>query len=127
MKNFVFFLLLISGIACSQNASGQTKTKPDAFEQTLKTDKSAQLIDVRTPEEFASGHLENARNFDYYAPDFAKKLATLDKNKPVLVYCAVGGRSGSAAAQLKQMGFKNILDLEGGFRAWSAAGKKVVK
>jgi rhodanese-related sulfurtransferase len=127
MKNFILFLLLMSGIACTQNAAGQAKIKPDVFEQTLKTDKSAQLIDVRTPEEFTSGHLENARNFDYYAPDFAKKLATLDKNKPVLVYCAVGGRSGSAAAQLKQMGFKNILDLEGGFRAWSAAGKKVVK
>jgi rhodanese-related sulfurtransferase len=127
MKNLILFLLLISGIACSQNASGQSKIKPDAFEQMLKTEKSAQLVDVRTPEEFASGHLENARNFDYYAPDFAQKLAALDKNKPVLVYCAVGGRSGSAAAQLKQMGFKNIVDLEGGFRAWSAAGKKVIK
>lgn len=127
MKNLLLFLLLTSGFACTQNAAAQSKIKPDAFEQMLKTDKTAQLIDVRTPEEFASGHLENARNFDYYAPDFAKKLGTLDKNKPVLVYCAVGGRSGSAAAQLKQMGFKNIVDLDGGYRAWSGAGKKVIK
>jgi rhodanese-related sulfurtransferase len=127
MKNLLWLALLLSGLACTRNASAQKKIGPDEFEKMIKTDKTVQLIDVRTPEEYAAGHLEGARNFDYYASDFGQKLSKLDKNKPVLVYCAVGGRSGSAAEQLNNMGFNNVVDLQGGIRAWTAKAKKVVQ
>ena len=127
MYKLLFLGLFLSTLACTQDVSAQQKLSPNEFEKIIKTDNTVQLIDVRTPEEFSAGHLEGARNFDYYASDFGKKLSTLDKNKPVLVYCAVGGRSGSAADHLKKMGFTNVIDLQGGIRAWTAQGKKVVK
>lgn len=129
MRNFLFLLLLISGISCTQNATvqAQSKLSPTEMETLLAKDKSIQLIDVRTPEEYSAGHIEGARLMDYYEPNFAAHLANLDKTKPVAVYCAVGGRSGSAAQQLSKMGFAKVYDLSGGMRAWRSAGKKTVQ
>ena len=78
-----------------------------------------QLVDVRTPEEFEAGHIETALNYNINGPDFAKQLESLDKSQPVLLYCKIGGRSARAAKQLKEMGFKTLYDLEGGYTAWS--------
>lgn len=129
MRNFLFLLFLLAGISCSQNTAvqAQAKLNPTEFESLLAKDKSIQLVDVRTPEEYAAGHIENARLMDYYEPNFAAQLAKLDKSKSVAVYCAAGGRSGSAAEQLKKMGFTKVYDLDGGMRAWRSAGKKTVQ
>lgn len=127
MRKLLLLGLLLSGLACTQDSAAQQKIGPNEFEKMIKNDQTVQLIDVRTPEEYVAGHLEGSKNFDYYAADFDKKLATLDKTKPVLVYCAVGGRSGSAAGQMKQLGFKNVVDLTGGYRSWTAQGKKVAQ
>jgi rhodanese-related sulfurtransferase len=122
----LFFLLLFAGVSFN-NASAQSAViNTDAFEKMLKTDKTVQLVDVRTPGEFSSGHIEGAVNYDFYATDFAQKMGKLDKKKPVMVYCAVGGRSGAAAEQLKKSGFTKVYDLDGGMDAWKGAGKKVV-
>ena len=88
---------------------------------------SIQLIDVRTPEEFAEGHLENAKNMNYYDDDFKQQLSVLDKNQKVYVYCKKGGRSSSAAELLSEMGFTEIYDLEGGMDNWKDKGLKTVK
>lgn len=80
--------------------------------------KEAQLIDVRTSEEYSGGHIGNAKNIDFNGPDFKAKMAKLDKNKPVLVYCQGGVRSAKAAAVLKEMGFKEVYDLQGGYGSW---------
>lgn len=96
------------------------------FENKMK-EQNVQLIDVRTPEEFQEGHLENAQNMNVMGADFDAQVANLDKTKPVLVYCKSGGRSSKASEQLKALGFTNITDLEGGFTNWSGAGKPVVK
>lgn len=126
MKATYLFLLAIFAVACTAGPStAQSKLGPDAFEKFIKDNPGAQLIDVRTPEEFAAGHLPGARNINYYDDDFAAQMGKLDKSKPVLVYCAVGGRSGSAAGDLKSWGFTKIYDLEGGFKAWKAKGKKI--
>jgi rhodanese-related sulfurtransferase len=123
----LFFLLLFAGVSFN-NASAQSAViNTDAFEKMLKTDKTVQLVDVRTPGEFSSGHIEGAVNYDFYATDFAQKMGKLDKKKPVMVYCAVGGRSGAAAEQLKKSGFTKVYDLDGGMDAWKDAGKKVSK
>ncbi len=82
-----------------------------------------QLIDVRTPGEFAEGHLENAVNINVNSNDFAAQVEKLDKEQPVYIYCKSGGRSGNAGKQLEAMGFKTIYDLKGGILSWD--GKTV--
>ena len=77
-----------------------------------------QLIDVRTSEEYSKGFIEEAQNIDYNSTDFANKISKLDKNKPVLLYCAMGGRSSKASKVFKSQGFKKIYDLKGGFLSW---------
>jgi rhodanese-related sulfurtransferase len=77
-----------------------------------------QLIDVRTSEEYSKGFIEEAQNIDYNSTDFANKISELDKNKPVLLYCAMGGRSSKASKVFKSQGFKKIYDLKGGFLSW---------
>jgi rhodanese-related sulfurtransferase len=83
------------------------------------------LLDVRTPEEFNAGHIPGAMLLDYYNDNFKKSAAQLDKTKPVFVYCKTGGRSSSAAKILRDLGFKEVYDLEGGISAWKNAGKTV--
>ncbi len=127
MKYICLFLTSIfSFISCSESTAQKTKTSVDAFEKLISTDKTVQLIDVRTPQEVASGYIVNAININSAEADFQAKLSNLDKSKPVAVYCGVGGRSGRAAALLTQMGFKTVYDLEGGMTAWKSQNKPVV-
>ena len=85
------------------------------------------LIDVRTPQEFEQGHLENAVNINIADKSFAEEVGKLDRSEPVYVYCQVGGRSARAASMLKEMGFEEVYDLEGGISNWERSGMKVVK
>ena len=89
----------------------------ETFKEKL-TEKDVQIIDVRTPNEYAQGNIKGSTNIDYFGDDFQSKLSTLDKSKPVLVYCAVGGRSGKAAKVMKKMGFMVVYDLKGGYSKW---------
>ena len=82
------------------------------------TEEGVQIVDVRTPNEYAQGNIAGSTNIDYFGKDFQSQLNTLDKSKPVLVYCAVGGRSGKAAKQMKKMGFMVVYDLKGGYNNW---------
>ena len=97
-----------------------------AYEQQLKQPE-IQLIDVRTPEEFSEGHIENAKNINIMGDDFDAQVAALDKTKPVMVYCKSGGRSAKASARLKELGFTTITDLEGGITNWNNENKPTVK
>ncbi|MDX2246034.1 MAG: rhodanese-like domain-containing protein [Bacteroidia bacterium] len=99
---------------------------PQGFMEKLQANPGAQLIDVRTPGEVASGYIAEAQNMDIQSPDFKEQLSTLDPSKPVFVYCAKGGRSGQSAEMLKKMGFKEIYDLKGGLTQWKASGKPLV-
>ena len=121
MKKYLLSFLFTLMIVCSckgQTSKNVTVMAPIAFQKKLKETKKAQLIDVRTPEECATGQIENAVNINWYDVDFATKISTLDKKKPVFVYCKVGGRSSKAAAKLAALGFTQIYDLEGGFTNW---------
>jgi thioredoxin 1 len=112
--------------ACS-NGQSQTATNLAAndFAAKIKALPSAPLLDVRTPGEFSKEHLPNALNIDWNANDFDKQIATLDKTKPVLVYCLSGGRSASAAAKMRADGFKEVYELQGGIMKWTAANLPV--
>ena len=84
------------------------------------------VLDVRTVEEYKSGHLENAVNININDTGFEAKSGQLDKSKPVLVYCLAGSRSRKAAQLLRKKGFQ-VLELKGGISAWQEEGLPVVK
>lgn len=84
------------------------------------------VLDVRTPEEFAQGHVDGAIMIDFYRDDFATELAALDPNVPYLLYCRSGNRSGQTAALMAQLGFSDVADVDGGIVAWDAAGLPTV-
>ncbi|MEY2408904.1 MAG: hypothetical protein QOF48_1574 [Verrucomicrobiota bacterium] len=83
------------------------------------------VLDVRSPQEFAQGHVPGAVNIDINEPDFAGKVARFDKSKPILVNCHAGSRGDIASAELAKLGFKTIFNLEGGLAAWEKAGHEV--
>lgn len=140
MKNTITSMLLvafisINFIACGQKSS--TKEQNAEADQSVislispedlnKANKDIQLIDVRKPDEFSSGHLENAVNMNFYDDDFEEQIKTLDKSKEVYLYCRSGGRSGKAAQKLEEMGFAKVYDLEGGILNWEKNNMKIVK
>ena len=90
-------------------------------------EKAITVIDVRTPEEFASGHIKGARNVDIASPDFQKNLAKLDPAKTYLVHCAAGGRSTRSLSLLDKLGFKSVIHLDGGLKSWKEAGLPLEK
>ena len=85
------------------------------------------IIDVRTPEEFAQGHLENAVNIDYNSTAFSDEIKTLDKNRTYLIYCQSGARSGQALGLMAVLQFVEVYNISGGITAWQAAGLPVVE
>lgn len=90
----------------------------DEFKQLMSSLPNYQLIDVRTPEEIAEGKIDGALEMNFYDSNFKEQLAQLDKEKPVLVYCRSGNRSGKAAKLMNEMGFKQVYDLIGGYSEW---------
>ena len=115
MKNlFALFVILISFSCDAQHSKVLTQ---EEFKTQIKG-KEVQLIDVRTPDEYKSGHIDHAVNINYFDSDFKKQVEKLDKNKPVYVYCQAGGRSAKAAKILVDLGFKKVFDLSGGYGNW---------
>ncbi len=104
---------------------GYSDLKTDAFAKMLSEDGTVQLVDVRTPEEYAEGHLSGALDIDWKADGFLDKAQSLlDASRPVLVYCRSGKRSASAAAELGKAGFQ-VYNLLGGYLGWTEAGMPV--
>jgi thioredoxin len=129
-----FFLAAFLLVSCSiGQGSSKTDLSPSEFSKQLKETENPTILDVRTPGEFGEGHIQNALNIDWNGSSFDVQVSKLDKNTTVFVYCLSGGRSGSAASQLRSNGFKNVLELDGGMMAWRSAGltettdSKVVK
>jgi len=113
MKTFaslVFLFLLI--VSCAQS-----KSKP-ITEFSQNDIINGILIDVRTPEEFNAGHLDNALNINWYDTDFTDQFEKIEKDETIYVYCKKGGRSAKAALALDSLGYKNVIDLAGGYDAW---------
>lgn len=121
ITHILAFLLLTSISAFQAHA----QISMDEFENKLSKSRDAQLLDVRTPEEYGEGHLKNADNIDYKSADFKDQIAKLDKNKPVFVYCLSGGRSAAAAIVLRENGFREVYDMKGGYLKWNTSGKTI--
>ena len=112
------------GSACSSGSAGEGVTPLPAaeFSARLGGSAGAQLLDVRTPGEFAKGHLPRALNVDWSGRDFDRRVGELDRSRPVFVYCLSGSRSVEAARRLVATGFREVYDLDGGILKWRAAG-----
>lgn len=117
------------GIASSPAAA----TRPDSPQRvdvetfsTVVTEPGVTVVDVRTPAEFAAGHLEGAVNIDVESGDFATRIADLDPEGTYAVYCRSGNRSAVAVGQMAQADITGTYDLDGGIVAWEAAGLPVV-
>jgi phage shock protein E len=131
------FLLIFGMSSCgtaqdNSNATVQTgatiakNVNTNEFQELIASKKDGILLDVRTPEELTSeGSIEGNINIDYRSADFKEQLNKLDKDKPVLVYCHSGGRSGRTLEMMKEMGFKEVYNLSGGIAAWTDEGKPV--
>lgn len=102
------------------------KIDVDQFDQKRK-EQDTVVLDVRTPHEYAEGHVPGAMNVDIHDPEFDQKLAKLDKSKTYLVHCAKGVRSAAAAKKMVTLGFLNLFDFRGGFIAWENAHKPIEK
>jgi rhodanese-related sulfurtransferase len=127
IKVMSLLFLFLGLTSCLKNHTDGIQVLYVAKYEKKITEPNIQLIDVRTSEEFSEGHIENAVNIDVTANDFDAKVASLDKEKPVMVYCKSGGRSAKASARLKELGFKTITDLEGGITNWKSENKPTVK
>ena len=103
MKKILTTILLVFGITLSV-AACSTPSEPVGLEE------GTVIIDVRTPGEFASGHLEGALNIDIQSPDFAAQVSQLDPSKDYFIYCRSGNRSGQAISQMTNMGFTSMIN-----------------
>ncbi|MDG1785587.1 MAG: rhodanese-like domain-containing protein [Ilumatobacter sp.] len=113
--------------AATSAAAGIQLVQPDDAAATIATPPDDLVIlDVRTPAEFAEGHIEGAVMIDFYRDDFASELAKLDPNVPYVLYCRSGNRSGQTGALMTALGFSAVDDVDGGIIAWQDAGLPLV-
>lgn len=84
------------------------------------------VLDVRTPAEWEDFRLGDSILVDFYEPDFADRIAALDRNAPYVMYCRSGNRSATAARLMRDLGFTEVYEIAGGIQAWREAGLPTV-
>lgn len=130
IMSMVLTAFLLSNCSQAQKAKTQGKyvsvSSPE-FKVQIKKQTHEIILDVRTSAEVAKGKIAGAINIDYYKADFYKKVAKLDHNRPILIYCAAGVRSLWAMRKMKRMGFKKIVNLKRGFDNWRKMGFAITK
>jgi thioredoxin len=116
-------LLFFALLSCiGQTPQNYQEVTPQAFANKIESTENPQILDVRTPDEFAFEHLHKAVNINWNDDDFTAKAMQYDTSKPVFVYCLSGGRSKKAAKKLTELGFQKVYELEGGILKWKAEG-----
>ncbi len=124
-------LLLVATIGASGAGPGPGHALGPGEAQSLIRENDGNrdfvVLDVRTPGEFAQGHIEGAVLVDYRSPGFREKIAGLDRSKTYLVYCRTGNRSGQAWKLMRELGFRNTYHLEGGIKRWIEDGLPAVR
>ena len=124
MKKILFVLLLVASLSSCSSSGSTAITSVDVNNFLLQiSDKEVQIIDVRTPEEFAAGHLSGAVNIDVSGSSFDLEINKLDKNARYALYCRSGNRSTIAAEKMADAGFTNIINFnKGGFAELESSG-----
>ena len=110
-----------------QESRDVTVKEAAALVRAHAADPAFVVLDVRTPAEHAAGRIHGSVNLDFTAPDFKARASSLDKDKTYLLHCAKGGRSAKGAQVLGELGFKSVLNMEGGLAAWAEQGNPVEK
>ena len=124
MLRFVFFSLLLV-YSCQIFESKEINVISDT-QYTEIQDTDYILVDVRTAEEYESGHIQDAVNFDFYSESFQNDILTLDKSSSIILYCRTQNRSTKTANYLKENRYKEITILEGGITSWVKNGNDLV-
>jgi len=127
MKKYILLFLVALSTTFCVNAQKKVKNvSAGEFEQGTKTINTV-ILDVRTPEEYQTGHLKGAKLLDISEQSFSSSLDKLDKTKTYYVYCQAGGRSSTAVEIMLEKGFKKVYNLQGGIAAWKNAQKPIEK
>lgn len=129
-SNKILLLTLLAffaftGISLAQTEDSATVVSVETFEKMSKKKKKTVILDVRTPEEVAEGHLAGAKNIDVQDELFQQNIEQLNKNKTYLLYCRSGKRTAVAGAKMKAAGFKKVYMMDGGITSWKEKGKPV--
>ena len=125
--NKLFAAISVVFIFMSSCTIGQTTNdiEIDEFKKKMASEKYV-LVDVRTAEEFTGGHIEGALNIDYFSATFSDDISKVGFEIPVLLYCRSGNRSGKAMKIMKELGFKEVYNLEGGIKGWISSNNPVI-
>jgi rhodanese-related sulfurtransferase len=126
MKKVIAMLtsvLLLAG--CASGVAGVTNLNVEDFSKKI-TDSGVVILDVRTPGEFMTGHIQGAQNIDFENESFESQIEALDKTSTYAVYCRSGNRSGQAVKVMQDAGFGNLYNLDGGVIDWTNTGKALV-
>jgi len=132
LKGVLFIFLTILIIGCNNSKPSKTITEygelsvitPVEFKENSKNET---IIDIRTPEEFANGHIEGAININLFDKTFLDQISKLDKTKPIYMYCRSGSRSRSASKKVSNLGFEKVYDLQGGIIYWARNNYQIIK
>lgn len=129
MRRILIFLGLLLGttalLAGCSSSSAVENVSPDEF-MTAAAEAGTVVVDVRTPGEYAAGHVEDAVNIDVESGTFAAQIAELPKDTTYAVYCHSGRRSSLATDQMAEAGFTSLVNLQGGVADLQAAGATIV-
>jgi len=127
MKNILFRLSTVILFSCGNTNSQITEDiNAEKFHQLIEKGDGI-IIDVRTSQEFNSGHIIDATNIDFYSEYFSDKLKIVRKDVPIYVYCRSGGRSSSAANKMEKLGFTKVYNMLGGIGSWQSKGYETIK
>jgi len=122
------FAVLLVFILIPSCAIGQITNDIDIDEFRKKmASQNYVLVDVRTEKEFDDGHIENALNIDYFSTTFSDEISNIGLERPVLVYCRSGNRSGKSMRIMSDLGFKEVYNLIGGIKGWKAKNNRLIK
>ncbi len=137
MNKIIIVMMVLAAWGCTTKPERKQEEKPlelvsevlapEDFKLKAESAPEAILLDVRTVEEMTQGYIGGAINIDFRQPDFETEISKLDKEATYLVYCAAGTRSGKTAKLMRDLQFKKVYDLEGGFTAWQARGLPAIK
>ncbi|MCT4625536.1 rhodanese-like domain-containing protein [Halodesulfovibrio sp.] len=126
IRKILFVLILVCSVSVAVAAELSRYSAEEVYDFLRNTDSAVVILDVRTPEEYASGHISGALLYDYHGKEFVRKLLELPRNAVYVVYCATGYRSIRTARFLQEAGY-DVIHLDGGIEVWKALQFPIVK
>ncbi len=124
MGKLIYFIFVLFACQSVQKENIESITA-DQLKEFQK--QGLEVVDIRTPKEYASGHIPKVPNIDFMDSNFSALIGSKNMNEPIVIHCASGGRSKSAANQLIELGFIKVYDYSGGFSDWKKRGEEVEK